>query len=407
MILLNVPAADLVISRKGSTSTSRRRRLAVLATLALAGAFAAASPSSAAAASCPASSPYSSLVAGTPGLLGYWRLGESSGSSACDVTGTNGGTYSGTVALGQAGALSGDANTAVRFSADGQVSVPHSAALDLNGAFTLETWVKPNTLPPSGFPGLLRKGSSGVQGASGGWLLWYARDTRALSFKRNGVEKVAPGWALSAPGTWSHVALTYDGPAQNALRFYLNGVLIDTQAGPPGGYPGLTSTDDLQLGRGDDTSSDHTLDDVAIYSSGLSSGTILQHYQTGFGSGSGAPPSGPTNLAGLASDGHVGLTWDASSSADVASYRVYRRNPDGTWPTGALAATPGPRQAYADASVANGTSYDYRVTAVSSAGAESTPSNEAVATPSESLPAGFSEVTLASGFASDGGRVGA
>src|SRR5436305_9392707 len=115
-----------------------RRALAVLA---LAGTLAAAAPSVASAA-CPASSSYSSLVAGTPGLVGYWRLGESSGSSACDVTGSNGGTYSGTVALGRAGALNGDPNTAAHFTADGQVTVPHSTALDLNGPFTVEAWGK-------------------------------------------------------------------------------------------------------------------------------------------------------------------------------------------------------------------------------------------------------------------------
>src|SRR5436305_12334517 len=115
------------------------RRLLAIAALALAPA--AVAPARAAAA-CPPSSSYSSLVAGTPGLVGYWRLGESSGSSACDVTGSNGGTYSGTVALGRAGALNGDPNTAAHFTADGQVTVPHSTALDLNGPFTVEAWGK-------------------------------------------------------------------------------------------------------------------------------------------------------------------------------------------------------------------------------------------------------------------------
>ena len=95
---------------------------------------AAAAPARAAAACSPSSS-YSSLVAGTPGLVGYWRLGEASGSSACDVTGTNGGTYSGSALLGRGGALSGDPDTAVRFSGNGQVTVPHSNALDLSGPF--------------------------------------------------------------------------------------------------------------------------------------------------------------------------------------------------------------------------------------------------------------------------------
>src|SRR4051812_50032326 len=48
------------------------------AILVLAGGFAAVAPSVASAA-CPASSSYSSLVAGTPGLVGYWRVGGGAG----------------------------------------------------------------------------------------------------------------------------------------------------------------------------------------------------------------------------------------------------------------------------------------------------------------------------------------
>src|SRR4051812_10979615 len=367
------------------------------AILVLAGGFAAGAPSVASAA-CPASSSYSSLVAGTPGLVGYWRLGESSGSSACDVTGSHGGAYSGTVALGQAGALSGDPNTAAHFSANGQATVPHSAALDLNGAFTLEAWVKPETLPSSGFPGVLRKGSADVTGPLGGWLLYYDSASRLVTFKRQHGEQRVPAWTLGPVGTWSHIAVTYDGTTGNTLRFYLNGTLVGTAAGPPGGYGALSSTDPLQIGRGDQDSSDHTVDEPAIYSVALSSAAVLQHYQIGHGSGSGTPPGAPSHLSALGAQGGVALAWSPSNSTDVASYRVYRRNPDGTWPTGALIALAGSRLAYTDRTVANATAYDYRVTAVSSPGAESPASNEAVATPSGSLPADFSSETLASGL---------
>src|SRR3954452_15059449 len=314
--------------RKGPPRSPGRGRALVITLLAVLGVLGAA-PAPAEAA-CPASSSYSSLVGGTSGLVAYWRLGELSGSSACDVTGAHGGSYSGSVALGQAGALSGDTDTAARFSAGGQVSVPHSAGLNLNGAFTLEAWVNPQTLPTSGWPGLLRKGQAQLTGTSGGWLLWYTRDTRALNFKRENVDKTVPGWTLGPAGTWTHVAVTYDGTAQNTLRFYVNGVLDGTSTGPAGCYPALTSTDALQLGRGDDTSGNHTVDEVALYSTALSGAAILQHYQTG--AGSAQAPTMPANLAAAAGDGRATLTWDAASDTDLARYRVYRRNADGTWP---------------------------------------------------------------------------
>ena len=39
---------------------------------------------------------------------------------------------------------------------------------------------------------------------------------------------------------------------------------------------------------------DHTVDDVALYSTALTSADVLQHYQAGVGGGTGQPPSSPT-----------------------------------------------------------------------------------------------------------------
>src|SRR2546423_12540295 len=72
---------------------------------------------SAAAATCTGSTgtPYSSVVTGTAGLVSYWRLGDTSGTSACDSWGSNAGTYTGGYTLGSVGAIAGEANTAATF----------------------------------------------------------------------------------------------------------------------------------------------------------------------------------------------------------------------------------------------------------------------------------------------------
>jgi hypothetical protein len=49
---------------------------------------------------------YPTAVKATSGLLGYWRLNETSGTQACDAHGTNHGTLSGGFLLNQGGALS-------------------------------------------------------------------------------------------------------------------------------------------------------------------------------------------------------------------------------------------------------------------------------------------------------------
>src|SRR5712671_4787956 len=93
-----------------------------------------------------AASTYSSAVlADAP--AGYWRLGESSGTTAADSAGHNAGTYVGGVTLGQAGALSGDSDTSVVL--DGSIAtvqIPDAAALDPTTQITLEAWIKPSAL---------------------------------------------------------------------------------------------------------------------------------------------------------------------------------------------------------------------------------------------------------------------
>ena len=92
-------------------------------------------------------------------------------------------------------------------------------------------------------------------------------------------------------------------------------------------------------------------------------------------------PSAPTDLAATAGNGLVSLTWTAS--AEAASYTVYRSTTSGG---GYAAITTVTAADYVDATVSNGTTYFYVVTA-SNAGGESTASNQASATPTAPPPA--------------------
>ena len=58
-------------------------------------------PAASAATCAPSSSPYAAAITATPGLVSYWRLGESSGDVACDSYGSNAGAYSGGYTLGR------------------------------------------------------------------------------------------------------------------------------------------------------------------------------------------------------------------------------------------------------------------------------------------------------------------
>ena len=90
-------------------------------------------------------------------------------------------------------------------------------------------------------------------------------------------------------------------------------------------------------------------------------------------------PASPTNLAATAANAQVSLTWSASTGA--TSYNVERSTTSGG-PYTQLASTAS--SSYTDASVSNGTTYFYVVTAVDSAG-ESARSAQASATPDPTI----------------------
>lgn len=91
------------------------------------------------------------------------------------------------------------------------------------------------------------------------------------------------------------------------------------------------------------------------------------------------PPAAPAFLTANAGDAKVALDWASNAEGDLAGYRVYRRNADGSWPTTALAAPSA--SDHTDLTVANGTGYAYRVTAVDKVGNESAASSVVSATP--------------------------
>jgi len=88
-----------------------------------------------------------------------------------------------------------------------------------------------------------------------------------------------------------------------------------------------------------------------------------------------APPSAPTGLTATAGNQQVTLNWTASTGA--TSYNVKRSTTNGSGYTTVNSPT---TNTYTDASLTNGTTYYYVVTAVN-AGGESSPSTQASATP--------------------------
>jgi hypothetical protein len=214
---------------------------------------------------------YYSLVTSDPALLAYWRLGEASGTVAADVTGNHNGTYVSKPALGSAGAIVNDPNTAVTFNGTSQrvtlPSLPSAQNFSIEGwTYLTKSTVNNNTLYGDGGTVrlLARPGTGSFRTAA------YAGVTL------NGTEYVLqPTSPASNINTWVYWVVTRQG---GTLTLYRNGVQIGQRTDLPAsaaaslsGYIADQANGNYHLtGR---------IDDVAIYTSALTASTIASHYQ--------------------------------------------------------------------------------------------------------------------------------
>ncbi|HEU5477535.1 MAG TPA: SwmB domain-containing protein [Gaiellaceae bacterium] len=276
---------------------------------------------------------------------GYWRLGESSGTTFADSSGHNApltltppGSPSGTPGTCHVtGDVSPDAggyqfnfdNSQLRSSGISKVDTDSnglSLAPTLQttmgtgypsalNAYSLEAWVNPSaeTVTDPSNPGVLVGNLFGAS-ASGclasqeqGTGLYYQNTQGStegvLIFERGaGTCPNATTQTYSTPiqpGHWYYVVGTYDG---QTMKLYVDGTLISQQ--PKSSFSLGTSATlaTMKVGSGGNIlSGGHfkgTIDDAAVYTSVLSPSRIRAHYAAGLNNGSYTnPPAVPTNSA--------------------------------------------------------------------------------------------------------------
>jgi hypothetical protein len=212
------------------------------------------------------------------GPVSFWRLGESSGTSAADVKGANAGTYVNTPTLGKTGALAGDADTATGVNGTGSyVSVPYSASLN-PAQFTVEAWAQWDGTRTANWRTVAGTWNDGNTG--GYWLgvstqdKWYV-STQGSSAAYSEIQGTAP-----TAGQWVHLATTYDG---SYLRLYVNGTEVGNVQSPSyvaqGVVPLGIGTSVYNSGPGDRFGG--VVDDVAVYNRALSAPEVQLHYDSG------------------------------------------------------------------------------------------------------------------------------
>jgi acid phosphatase type 7 len=260
----------------------------------------------------PRSSNYSTAVLGTAGLVGYWRLGESSGTLACDSKGVNNGSYVGGVTLAQPGALANDPDTAVRLNgSDGWVQVPTNASLNVGDHFTIEAWVKRGLAGGTANQVIASK-------QSGAWVLMFNPSDQLVLRKALVGDVATSATKVTDTTNWHYVAATKDGAN---VKLYIDGVDVT------GTVANQTMTDNTQpLALGQSSSAAYlngTLDDVALYNAALDASQLGRHYQLGTGSQAPVNTSLPV-VSGTAQQGQTLSATTGSWSGTTPISYVYQ-----------------------------------------------------------------------------------
>ena len=207
-------------------------------------------------------------------LVGAYGFEEASGTAVQDAsTAANHGTVSGATRT-----ASGRHGAALSFDGvNDWVTISDANSLDLTGAMTLEAWVNPVALAAGSWATVAMKERS----SNLSYALYANTDTNRPSGHAfiGGVDRDVRGTAQVAVGTWTHLAVTYDGAN---LRYYVNGALTATQARTGAITVG---TGALRLG-GNGSWGEYfngRIDEVRVYSNALTAAQIATDMATPIG----------------------------------------------------------------------------------------------------------------------------
>lgn len=209
----------------------------------------------------------------------YWRLGETSGTTATDSSGNGrNATYNNSPTLGANPLISVDKAVDLDGTND-YINYLQSSAI--TGNFTIECWINADSV--SGFPGIISAWLSNTSGNYGATILI------------NGgiIEIYAPnssftGWSYTDNTSYSiSTGVTYhlvwvNDDTNNTAYLYVNGELQYTATGKTTAMGLVNANKNIDIGRA--TASNYfngKIDEVAIYTTTLSASRIATHYNAG------------------------------------------------------------------------------------------------------------------------------
>ncbi len=213
----------------------------------------------------PTPTPTSTPPTTSSGLIGYWKMDETSGTIVHDSSGLgNNGTI--ITSTWQWAWVSGKINNALQVMysyINGTVSIPNNNIYNMSGDFTIALWVNPCF--SRAYTTLVVKNTSQF---INGYDLMLQAGKPALSLDSS----IMKGTRALASGMWSHIAVVKSGTKVN---FYVNGV-ADGSRSAPANYTATNGA--LLLGGNYQYATCVSLDDVRIYNRALSPSEVKEVY---------------------------------------------------------------------------------------------------------------------------------
>lgn len=206
--------------------------------------------------------------------VAYWRLGEASGTTAEDETGSHNGTYAGSPTLGATGIFAGD--SAAGF--NGSTQYVSKTGISISPVFpmTIEAWIKKSSFTRSEV--IAWAGRNGHTQWTANYIVVSALGMPSVSTANNNTFAAAASATACVTNQWHHVVGVFASATSRTI--YVDGVSQGTNAtnlAPSqidsflAGSPGQTSSPENSRLTGN-------VDEVAFYTTALSAARIAAHY---------------------------------------------------------------------------------------------------------------------------------
>ncbi|MCW2706048.1 MAG: hypothetical protein JWQ37_4043 [Blastococcus sp.] len=255
----------------------------------------------------------------------YWRLGETTGTTAYDYVGTANLAEAAGITRGTAGAVTGDAAITANGTTTGRAATTASLTAP-NPAFSVETWVR-TTSTAGGVIAQFGDNATGANTTTDRSLYVDAGGRASFGLSRRvgtGATATIAYTTVRSPavvndGQWHHLVATV---GAGGTQLYVDGAQVagnatmttaNTRVNP--GYWALgTGTLTAFVDTPTSASLAGAIDETAIYPTTLTSAQVVQHYSTA--TNTAANPSPTASFTSTANQ--LALSVDGSASSDTA-----------------------------------------------------------------------------------------